>query len=502
MDDRNDEESEEAWPPPRTNEGVRILGAEEAREALESGQVQHRLGEDVPHPGDVPQRPEPPVPPVARFPLPPGSPGVSWTAAGDSDDAAEDIEDAPVVAEEIAAADEPSAPVALPHWTEPATGEVPRILPEDDIEADDDAWAAFASKPRFRTDADDWEDHDFDTDMLKNDDTSQMGALAEVVDDDDEFDAQVAQRRTRRPSSSRPEPRRAGGGRAPRPAADDLPEPAEPVGPPPDLSIRVVTAGVVAVVALLCFAIGRGATALLVAVVAALACLEFCEGLRRRGFSPATLIATLGSAAIVLVAYDQGTAAFPLVGAVVVVFSLLWYLFEAVPPRAVTVNVALTVFAFGYIGGLAAFAGLMLGAPHGVGLIIGLALCAIAYDVAGYFVGSQLGKSRLMPRVSPNKTVEGLVGGMIASICVGVLTSTILGLTPWDDKAVYGLWLGVIIAVMAPLGDLCESLIKRDLGVKDFGSILPGHGGVLDRFDGIVFTLPAVYYLVLHLGIG
>jgi phosphatidate cytidylyltransferase len=75
-------------------------------------------------------------------------------------------------------------------------------------------------------------------------------------------------------------------------------------------------------------------------------------------------------------------------------------------------------------------------------------------------------------------------------------------LAPWDGKLIHGIALGIVVAIVAPIGDLCESMIKRDLGLKDLGTILPGHGGVLDRFDAMLFCLPAVYYLAVQLDIG
>ncbi|MGH9005230.1 MAG: phosphatidate cytidylyltransferase, partial [Acidimicrobiia bacterium] len=105
--------------------------------------------------------------------------------------------------------------------------------------------------------------------------------------------------------------------------------------------------------------------------------------------------------------------------------------------------------------------------------------------------GRRFGR-RPLTRVSPNKTVEGLVAGMIGSVVLAV--TVVATITPWDRLS--ALALGVVVAVLAPLGDLCESMLKRDLGVKDLGGLLPGHGGVLDRFDAILFCLPAVYYLI------
>ncbi len=103
--------------------------------------------------------------------------------------------------------------------------------------------------------------------------------------------------------------------------------------------------------------------------------------------------------------------------------------------------------------------------------------------------------SRPLSATSPNKTVEGLVGGMVMAIVFVVVPCVLFpGISPWDNFG-DALLLGLVAAVTAPLGDLCESLLKRDLDVKDMGGLLPGHGGVLDRFDAILFVLPATYYL-------
>jgi phosphatidate cytidylyltransferase len=86
-----------------------------------------------------------------------------------------------------------------------------------------------------------------------------------------------------------------------------------------------------------------------------------------------------------------------------------------------------------------------------------------------------------------------VAGGALASVVVSVVVLGMIGLAPWDAGS--ALALGLVVSVVAPIGDLCESMIKRDLGVKDMGSVLPGHGGLLDRFDAMLFALPAAYYL-------
>jgi len=128
--------------------------------------------------------------------------------------------------------------------------------------------------------------------------------------------------------------------------------------------------------------------------------------------------------------------------------------------------------------------------------LIGAVIGTVSYDVGGYVIGRTTGQSRLTPHISPNKTYEGLIGGMILAIVVTTLVlNSLPGVDPWTESMTDALLLGIAIAVMAPLGDLTQSLVKRDLGVKDMGSLLPGHGGVFDRFDGLLFVLPAAYYV-------
>jgi phosphatidate cytidylyltransferase len=472
--------------PAPPGEGVRILGADEAQAVVEE-QGKGRFDDPAPR-----RRVDPPpgTQPAARFPLPPGS-------------APDDV---PTPRPTAPQPRDTSGPVPLPHWTEPPTGEVPMIPPDDERDVEDEAWASGAG-PRFRSDASDWGDTDFGEDPL-HDDTTALGALVDLpeVDEDEVFAAEVEARRapprrgrTRDTRASRPT-------RAPSGAPPPFPGIDEPRGVAPsalardDLMTRVITGVVLAVVALICFAIGRPATAVLVTVIVTAAGFELYEGFRRAGFQPATLIGLLGCVSIVGVAYNYGERAFGLVTALVVVFSLLWYLFKVVNARPM-VNAAVTVLGYAYVGVLGGFAGLILVSQHGVGIIIGLAICAIGYDVAGFLVGSRMGRRSLAPEWSPNKTMEGLFAGMGASVVLGVIVASIFSITPWNSFG-DGLLLGIIVAVFAPLGDLCESMLKRDLGLKDFGTLLPGHGGVLDRFDAMLFCLPAVYYLVLALGIG
>ena len=115
-----------------------------------------------------------------------------------------------------------------------------------------------------------------------------------------------------------------------------------------------------------------------------------------------------------------------------------------------------------------------------------------ASDTFAFAFGKWLGKNKLCPQISPGKTQEGALGGFVGTIIVAVIFSLI-----FKFSLLHAFALGIIIAVMAPLGDLVESILKRVCGVKDSGNIIPGHGGILDRFDSLLFAAPAVYVYLL-----
>ena len=281
--------------------------------------------------------------------------------------------------------------------------------------------------------------------------------------------------------------------------------PAEPVASGPDRSMTAAAAGgrdmTMAVVtgvglgalALAAFKIGTGATVALVTVLLVLAAAEFFMALRRAGYQPAALLGVVAVGALSLAAYWRFEAAVPLVLAITVLFSLFWYL-TGVDRQAPLLNVSVTLFGVLYVGLLGSFAGLMLTDPNGIGMLLAAVLCTVGYDTGGLVVGRMFGRSPLTA-FSPNKTSEGLIGGMAVSFGVAVL---VVGrITPFgQDPGTLGsaFVLGIVVALAAPLGDLCESMVKRDLGLKDMGTILPGHGGLMDRFDALLFVLPATYY--------
>jgi phosphatidate cytidylyltransferase len=268
-------------------------------------------------------------------------------------------------------------------------------------------------------------------------------------------------------------------------------------GPPEQRSDDLVTRVLVGIglLALLVVAYAVGPKALLVlsAAVVVAAAAEAYGMLQRSGFRPATLLGLVAAAGLVFGAYWKGIEALPL--AVVLVFagSMTWYLLRIVEARPLA-NVAVTTTTFVWVALFGSYSAIMLRAAHGKGLLLGAVLVVIAADIVGFAVGRWIGSRPIAPSISPGKTVEGFIGGLIAAVIVGAIVGK--ELTPWGGTR-HGLVLGVIVGLVAPAGDLFESMIKRDLGVKDSGSTLPGHGGLLDRFDSLLLALPVAYYLAI-----
>ena len=148
-----------------------------------------------------------------------------------------------------------------------------------------------------------------------------------------------------------------------------------------------------------------------------------------------------------------------------------------------------------YVGVLFPYFALLRNRPGGVNWVIAIVLLAVASDTGAYFVGRQMGRRKLAEQVSPNKTVEGAIGGMIATVVAGLLLSRVFSLMPastWHAAAV--IFFSAMISLLAQLGDLAGSAFKRAAGVKDSGWIFPGHGGLLDRTCSLVFAMVFTYY--------
>ncbi len=289
-------------------------------------------------------------------------------------------------------------------------------------------------------------------------------------------------------------------GRAPRSGGADAADPS--LGPDSSIGIRIGTGIAVAVIALLAFKLGTVTSLILCLIVVTFAAGELFSVLRGAGYRPATLLGLVGTLALMIGAYDKGVAAVPVILVLITVFTLIWYL-AGIEQGSPVSGTAATLMTVGWVSLLGAYAGLLLSPSlfphrHGIAFLLGAIITTVANDVGALAIGRGLGRHPLAPSISPNKTWEGLFGGAAFSILAGAV---IVGsIHPWS--AANGALLGLVVAVVAPIGDLCESLIKRDLQLKDMGNLLPGHGGVLDRVDALLLVLPATYYLVRALNIG
>ncbi len=197
-----------------------------------------------------------------------------------------------------------------------------------------------------------------------------------------------------------------------------------------------------------------------------------------------------GGALMLALAYTNGTRPLVAALAVTVIGVLAWRMpgGSAGYLRDITAG----LFALAYLPLMASFVGLMLAAPDGSRRVLAFIILPVCSDVGGYAVGVLAGRHPMAPVISPSKTWEGLAGSVAACVVGGVLVLTLLLHGTWWQ----GIVLGVAAVAAATLGDLSESMIKRDLQIKDMGRVLPGHGGILDRIDSLLITAPVVWLLL------
>lgn len=241
----------------------------------------------------------------------------------------------------------------------------------------------------------------------------------------------------------------------------------------------------------------------IVAVAVAVAVWELHRGLGAKDIDIPEQPLMLGGVVMVVVAYFWGAPALVTATAVTALVIMLWLLRRGVD--GYVKNATAAVFTLIYVPFLASFVALLLGEGGtrpsvgfdfddiGVRGVITFIAITVASDLGGYIAGVLFGKHPMAPVISPKKSWEGFAGSLAACVGVGVwLTTSYLGGDWW-----VGVLLGLIAVVMATLGDLCESVMKRDLGIKDMSQIIPGHGGLMDRLDSLLATVAPVW-LVLH----
>jgi phosphatidate cytidylyltransferase len=274
-----------------------------------------------------------------------------------------------------------------------------------------------------------------------------------------------------------------------------------------ELTQRVLVAAIGIPIALVVLYLGGAALAVLIALIAAQAARELYALARHRGvraFETAGALLAAGYVLLTWVADTPGAAAASAwvltTGALLAVLAAAIWLrgVEGSPLSATSVTVVGALLTGGTLAGALLLRGMTppAGPAWGGALIVAFPLVLTwVSDSAAYFGGRALGRRRLIPAVSPAKTVEGAATALAASLVAGALWAVLL----FDDVLGMGVGLaagaagGALISVAAQVGDLAESLLKREAGVKDSGTLLPGHGGVLDRFDSLFFTIPTAW---------
>jgi phosphatidate cytidylyltransferase len=226
-------------------------------------------------------------------------------------------------------------------------------------------------------------------------------------------------------------------------------------------------------------------------LAAAVGTQEVVRALRTLGAQPPLVPLLVGGAGMVLVAYREGAEELFLALALTVLGVIVWRLAD--PVEGVLRDVTAAVFIAAYVPFLIGFAALLTVPPDGPRRITAFVATVVASDVGGYAAGVLFGKHPMAPSVSPKKSWEGFAGSLTACGLAGA----IFFVTLFDAPAWQGVLYGMIIVLSATLGDLGESMIKRDIGIKDMGTLLPGHGGLMDRLDSLLPTAPIAYLLLL-----
>ena len=228
---------------------------------------------------------------------------------------------------------------------------------------------------------------------------------------------------------------------------------------------------------------------------------EYTQILKNKGFLPSMKIISISAIMFAIIFCTNKLSLTPLVFTISTLMAFMCVLFKGRQPYIA--NVATNMLGIVYCAwfplhlilirdmGTETIGGVSY--PEGACYTILILLSVVAADTFCYFIGSKFGKHKLSTVISPNKTIEGAIGGTVMCVIIATVIGIAIGLV-WYHAVI----LGILIATFAQLGDLCESMIKRDAGVKDSSNILPGHGGFLDRVDSYILTIPVVYYYLFY----
>ena len=276
------------------------------------------------------------------------------------------------------------------------------------------------------------------------------------------------------------------------PAEPAPPEPAPP-GPKAGRDLRAAVGVGLLLAGLVIGTLVVDARAFLVVVVLAVGygAWELRRAIATKGITIPLVPLLLGTAGMLVSAYLRGPEALVVTFGLTIVGLIVWRVADGLAGAARDLSAsALVSFYPVFLGG---FASLMLAAPDGRQRIVVFVLVTVFSDIGGYAVGVRLGKHPMAPSLSPKKSWEGFAGSVVTCAVVGAVSLPLLLEGLWWAGAL----LGAVAAGAATLGDLIESSIKRDLGIKDMGALLPGHGGLMDRLDSLVVVAPVAWVLLM-----
>jgi phosphatidate cytidylyltransferase len=260
-----------------------------------------------------------------------------------------------------------------------------------------------------------------------------------------------------------------------------------------DLAAAIAVGVGLGVVILGSLLIDRHAFVGVLALAAAVGTWELAGALRRgAGIAVPLPVLLVGGQAMVWLAWPFGLSGIAISFAATAIAVLLWRMYTGSEHYVRDVTAGL--FTAAYVPLFCSFATLLTVAPDGLGRVLTFMICGVASDIGGYATGVLAGRHPMAPTISPKKSWEGLAGSLVAAMLAGALCVALMLGGPWWAGALTG----VLLAVCATLGDLVESMIKRDIGIKDMGTLLPGHGGLMDRLDSLLPTA-VVAWAVLSL---
>ena len=259
---------------------------------------------------------------------------------------------------------------------------------------------------------------------------------------------------------------------------------------------RMLTGFVMGTIAMSCIIYGKLAIVLMLLFIIFVASKEYVKILENKGFFPSLKVMFLAQLIIAAAAYFERFDLVTVALTFSVIGTFMWVLFRGRQPYIA--NAATTVLGILYCGWFPLHLIFLRNLSSerfndGLGFVVLMFTAVLATDIGCYYAGRHLGKHKLAPVVSPNKTIEGSIGGACAAVVGALVIGYFINLE-WY----FSVMLGLLCTVFGQIGDLCESLIKRDAGVKDSGHSLPGHGGFLDRTDSFILTIPVMYYFCKH----